>query len=184
MLFLKIKILNLLLKNSAVILKRMETSSDLELSTKKVDIFRDTYVRYMGYANELGEAFRPIFARFVKPSYAVAFLYVGMDTVDKCYHHYKNNRSFKYISSHGGDVLLWQLMASVFIPGLVIKEITRAAGYGIQSISSPRFPSVLRKFGPTAIGIAAIPFIIHPIDSLVDKIMDNTYRKYVHSEDF
>jgi fission process protein 1 len=27
-------------------------------STQEVDLFRDTPVRYMGYANEVGEAFR------------------------------------------------------------------------------------------------------------------------------
>ena len=32
-----------------------------------VDIYRDTYVRYMGYANELGEAFRPNFPKMVLP---------------------------------------------------------------------------------------------------------------------
>ena len=41
-----------------------------------VDIYRDTYVRYMGYANELGEAFRPNFPKMVLPSYGVSFTYV------------------------------------------------------------------------------------------------------------
>lgn len=29
------------------------------------DIFRDTWVRYLGYANEFGESFRPLFPRLV-----------------------------------------------------------------------------------------------------------------------
>ena len=51
----------------------------------KVDIWRDTPVRYLGYANEIGESFRHVFPKFVKPSYAIAFAYVFGDTCDKGY---------------------------------------------------------------------------------------------------
>ena len=38
-----------------------------------VDIWRDSPLRYMGYANEVGEAlFRHMYPKFVRPSYAVA----------------------------------------------------------------------------------------------------------------
>lgn len=47
------------------------------------DLFRDTPVRLLGYANEVGEAFRPILPRFVGPSYAIATLYMVADTADK-----------------------------------------------------------------------------------------------------
>ena len=47
-----------------------------------VDIYRDTYVRYMGYANELGEAFRPNFPKMVLPSYGVSFTYVFLISSD------------------------------------------------------------------------------------------------------
>ena len=33
-------------------------------------------------------------------------------------------------------------------------------------------------YGPTLVGLAAIPFIIHPIDHSVDYVMDRTYRAY------
>ena len=45
-----------------------------------VDIWRDTPVRLMGYANEVGESFRYVFPRGVIPSYVVAFGYVLADT--------------------------------------------------------------------------------------------------------
>ena len=48
----------------------------------EVDLFRDTPVRYLGYANELGEAFRPILPKFLVPSYFVSFGYVFADTFE------------------------------------------------------------------------------------------------------
>ena len=49
----------------------------------EVDMWRDTQVRYLGYANEIGEAFRPLLPRLVKPSYAISFAYVLGDTHHK-----------------------------------------------------------------------------------------------------
>ena len=49
----------------------------------KVDIWRQTLLRYAGYANEVGEAFAPIFPRFLVPSYAISIAYVLGDTADK-----------------------------------------------------------------------------------------------------
>ena len=42
----------------------------------KYDIWRDSLLRYAGYANEIGEAFAPIFPKFLKPSYGISLLYV------------------------------------------------------------------------------------------------------------
>jgi len=49
----------------------------------KVDIFRDTPLRYLGYANELGESFHFIMPKFLVPSYILAFGYVFADTFSK-----------------------------------------------------------------------------------------------------
>ena len=53
------------------------------MEKQEVDLYRDTPVRYLGYANELGESFRYVTPWLVKPSYAVAFAYVFADTYDK-----------------------------------------------------------------------------------------------------
>ena len=37
----------------------------IECSTPEVDLWRETSVRYLGYANEVGEAFRPIYPRVI-----------------------------------------------------------------------------------------------------------------------
>ena len=45
---------------------------------------RDTPLRLLGYANELGEAFRPVVrVGWVYSSYALAIGYVAMDAADK-----------------------------------------------------------------------------------------------------
>ena len=51
---------------------------------KSVDPYRETSLRYMGYANELGEAFTSYLPEWGLPaSYCVAASYVMFDTIDK-----------------------------------------------------------------------------------------------------
>ena len=51
---------------------------------KEVDIYRDTPVRLLGYANEVGEAFRALVnVKLVHASYGLASAYVLADTYDK-----------------------------------------------------------------------------------------------------
>ena len=54
--------------------------------TNEVDIWRDTPVRYLGYANECGEALRALLPPAGVPaSYALAIGYVLADTMDKAF---------------------------------------------------------------------------------------------------
>ena len=144
----------------------------------EVDIFRDTGVRYMGYANELGEAFRPIFPKLVVPSYGVSFTYVFFDTYDKAS---KANVATKgdgtAIAEAAVDTLLWQSFASVIIPGFVIHAVVDVATAGTKKFA--KMPRLAKRWGPTALGLFAIPLIIHPIDHFVDWAMDNTVRPFI-----
>ena len=54
-----------------------------EKTPNEPDIWRESLLRYAGYANEVGEAFRHILPKLVGPSYGIAFLYVAGDTFDK-----------------------------------------------------------------------------------------------------
>ncbi|XP_074916137.1 mitochondrial fission process protein 1 isoform X2 [Chelonoidis abingdonii] len=50
----------------------------------ETDLYRDTWVRYLGYANEVGESFRAIVPiSLVWASYGVATTYVMADAIDK-----------------------------------------------------------------------------------------------------
>ena len=59
---------------------------------KEYDIYRDSLLRYAGYANEVGEAFRAQTAKYqvggfngpVSLTYAVATIYCAADANDKC----------------------------------------------------------------------------------------------------
>ena len=180
-------------------------------TNEEVDFFRDTLARYFGYANELGESFRPLVPRLVAPSYGVAFLYVLGDTVDKGSKaaagpsnggvanaaeaadrgQVANGASSVWDSSLTrlrvadacGDTLLWQTLASVAIPGLVINRVVAGMGAALHSThaASLRLPAAASRWLPTAVGLAMIPLIIHPIDALVDTILDNSTRPYMRT---
>jgi len=85
----------------------------------EVDIYRDTPVRLLGYANEVGEAFRAlVHVRWVKASYGVASAYVLADTVDKATKMSKEPDSdTKKVAIAAFDTLVWQAFASVIVPG-------------------------------------------------------------------
>lgn len=146
-----------------------------------VDIWRDTSLRYLGYANEVGESFRPVFPRFVVPSYALAFGYVGMDTATKVYNATQKGKDMKSVIHIGADCFLWQTLASVLIPGKVIYYVTAAATNVFHS-DSPKVRWLIKRFpplytwGPTMVGLATIPFIVEPIDQAVHTLFDHTFR--------
>ena len=61
-----------------------EEAEETTSTDGEVDIYRDTLLRYAGYANEVGEAFRPLVPGWCVPaSYGVAITYVFADTLDK-----------------------------------------------------------------------------------------------------
>ena len=200
------------------------------------DPLRDGPLRYLGYCNEVGEAFAAwLFPGGVTLSYAVAIGYVLFDTVDKYYkalgdaqvkimgigleNKYKVSATSstvppsvdvaKLISTIGAergiDTLTWQLIASVAAPGYTIHTVVAlitsllsaveeqpavkvalqqtAVAVGAAPIG---FIETLNKSLPTAAGLLAIPFIVHPIDGAVHALLNATLRpamrKYICSE--
>ena len=144
-----------------------------------VDIWRDSLLRYLGYANEVGESFRPIYSRFVAPSYALAFGYVGCDTLDKVYTSYKEGKPTGAIVKNGLDAFLWQVLASVIIPGKVVHLVTHSATHALKSpLAVKSFSPQFCRYSPVAAGLVSIPFIIHPIDNFVTKLLDSTTREW------
>ena len=75
------------------------------------------------------------------------------------------------------DTMLWQGLASVAIPGFTINRICYLSNIVLRHTTS--LPPVTRKWTVTAIGLSAIPFIIHPIDRGVDFLLNNTLRQWV-----
>ncbi|XP_065158412.1 mitochondrial fission process protein 1-like [Atheta coriaria] len=148
------------------------------------DLYRDTPVRYLGYANEVGEAFRAIIgSKLVLASYGVAVLYVCADTTDKTIktHQEKSNAPNRIIQTSftAADTLIWQMLASVAIPGYTINRICAGSMWFMKKNKAmSKINKAPRNMIVAGIGLAVIPLIIHPIDHFVDVLMDKTLRHY------
>lgn len=148
--------------------------------SKEVDIYRDTWVRFLGYANEVGEAFRALVpVSLVWASYAVATAYVSADALDKgkkaaAAHGEEPGRSTR-VAVAVVDTFVWQALASVAIPGFTINRVCAGSLYLLGRTT--RWPLPVRKWTTTAIGLSTIPFIITPIDRGVDFLLDSSLRK-------
>jgi fission process protein 1 len=177
------------------------------------DPLRDGPLRYLGYANELGEAFAAwLFSGGVPLSYAVAIGYVLFDTVDKYKRTLKEAQAklsarslpadvdvdalVNVIAAERGlDTLVWQLIASVAAPGYTIHSVVAATRWAVAGVEAqPQvaaalagaaaavgaapdvFIEALNKSVPTASGLLAIPFIVHPIDGAVHAALNATLR--------
>uniref|UniRef100_A0A8C2ZEW8 Mitochondrial fission process protein 1 n=2 Tax=Cyclopterus lumpus TaxID=8103 RepID=A0A8C2ZEW8_CYCLU len=157
-----------------------------EKTSKSVDIYRDTWVRFLGYANEVGEAFRALVpVSFVWASYAVATVYVTADAVDKgkkaAVAHGDNPGKTTRVAVAVVDTFVWQALASVMIPGFTINRVCAASLHLLGKTT--KWPLPVRKWTTTAIGLSTIPFIITPIDRSVDFLLDSSLRKVYHKEE-
>ncbi len=104
----------------------------VEGPAEEYDVFKHSLLRYFGYANELGESFRPlIHPRWVALSYGVAGTYVAADCAEK---YWRAQQIEKYTvaqrrmlgASRAIDTGIWQGLARVAIPGLIINRIVWA----------------------------------------------------------
>ena len=89
-----------------------------------VDIFRDSPLRYAGYLNEVGEAFRPLVPEFVVYlSYVAALSYVFADTASK------GKAAAELQTGDFGcgqaavfECLTFQMLASIIFPSFIINR--------------------------------------------------------------
>lgn len=142
----------------------------------EVDIYRDSLLRYCGYANEVGEAFRPLVpVEVVYATYVIAVAYILADTVDK---------GKKGADSFGGaipgtlgavDTFCWQMLASVLFPSFIIN---RAVLLIVSLQATGEMPDILNAgWIATAAGLILIPLIIVPLDVLAHFTMNSSYRR-------
>ena len=128
---------------------------------KNVDPYRETSLRYMGYANELGEAFTTYLPEWGLPaSYCIAASYVMFDTIDKGEKAYNSAEEEDKIVDTlriSTETLTWQMLASVFWPGSIIRVIVNMAASIISSNNMD--DNQVMHFLPTLIGISAIPML-------------------------
>lgn len=147
------------------------------------DIYRDTPVRLLGYANEVGESFRAlVHVNIVRLSYGVASAYVVADAVDKVKRADKVKCADLDMHRHklyatAVDTLLWQALASVIVPGFTINRVCALSLFLLRKYSSLGLAT--RKWTTTGIGLGCIPFIVSPIDHSIHKLMDFTVRPWI-----
>lgn len=148
------------------------------------DIYRDSPLRYMGYANECGEAFAAWLPPFGVPAtYGVAAVYVLADTFDKAIKANKE-KGMKEGVIVGLDTVTWQMLASVFWPGSFIRVMVNATNLLVSKLPADLSLDVggldaetIEKALPTAIGLMTIPFIVKPIDKTIDWAMEESVTK-------
>ncbi|XP_013791081.1 mitochondrial fission process protein 1-like [Limulus polyphemus] len=150
---------------------------------EETDIFRDTPIRLLGYANEVGESFRALVpVSVVHFSYVVASCYVLADTADKVIKEKQVQSTSKEMQHKklfhvASDTLIWQSLASVIIPGFTINRVCATSLFFLRKMTS--LPPATRKWTTTALGLGCIPFIVKPIDNFVDYLMDKTFRHWI-----
>jgi fission process protein 1 len=175
--------------------KEEPTSTDKsEQSPPSHNIFRDSALRYAGYANEIGESFRYQIPRLVVPTYVIAATYVLADSISTGHETWQkgstqqkgrndsNSNSLSNTVWHDtiystADTLLWQTLASVVVPGATINLVVKAGRYAVHR-SPILLPVVVAKWLPTVMGIGSIPLIVQPIDHTIDYMLDNSTRRW------
>lgn len=177
-----------------------------EEEEKEIDIYRDSVLRYAGYLNEIGEAFRPIIpGGIVTASYVGAITYVLADARSKASYNTRINEGNKSCGLAGAiDTLAFQFIASIIFPGFVVNRWVALCAYlDYEQLDVSKFLSTQLHIDPTAVitelagtpitpesvassvptvcGLALIPLIVKPLDVLTEKILDLSVRPWIRS---
>ena len=156
---------------------------------KEYDIYRDSPLRYMGYANECGEAFAAWLPPFGVPAtYGVATVYVLADTFDKAIKANKE-KGMKEGVIVGLDTVTWQITPGGLLAGEFYSrhgEPDELVGFKLPADLSLDIggldAATIEKALPTAIGLMTIPFIVKPIDKTIDWAMEESVTKVLRGK--
>ncbi|KAL3145666.1 hypothetical protein ABBQ32_003201 [Trebouxia sp. C0010 RCD-2024] len=157
--------------------------AEADSTAVEFDPLRDGPLRYLGYANECGEAFAAWLPPLGVPlSYAIAISYVLVDTFDKGQRAFKcaetelgsraslhpevnTNRLIRLLSfERAMDTVVWQLLASVICPGYTIHTVVALAHAGLIPLEHQQ--AVQQAFQQCAPLLSATP---DSVTALVDK---------------
>lgn len=175
--------MNTLKQHSASLeLPKVVQNSVTQNSAKSVDLFRDTPLRYGGYLNEAGEAFNSIISKTaVRWSYHLTAVYVALDTIEKAIKGFTNKQGTrgdkaKNAGKEAIDAAIFQYFASYLVPAKII-EVGKK--FMDKSVARTMLSPALKKWGPTAISLAAIPLIVKPIDHSTHWSMNHFIRPWL-----
>lgn len=135
--------------------------------------------RPLAYASEVGESFRKVFPKLVKPLYALSIAYVVGDIGVKFYNvRHKNGEFKKWFML---DISLWHLGASLIFPAVIINRYVHTLAWGLNKLN---VPNKVLTILPALSAVCLIPFIVHPLDHFTDYALDNTFRLYIDYKKF
>lgn len=77
------------------------------------------------------------------------------------------------------DTFTWQMLASVFWPGSFIRCVVNATS---TALALGHIDGDIAKALPTVVGLAAIPFIVKPIDGTIDTAMEMSVSKALNGK--
>mmetsp|Transcript_20408 Transcript_20408/g.30183 ORF Transcript_20408/g.30183 Transcript_20408/m.30183 type:complete len:148 (+) Transcript_20408:49-492(+) len=121
----------------------------------------------------------------VNLSYVVAISYVIADAVSKGYtcnrdssENCSQNEAKNFCAVPATlDVLMFQMLASIVFPGFTINRWVTFVSFMEEKIGLQNaLPLVVYEYLPTAAGLALIPLVVKPLDSLVEKVLDLSVR--------
>jgi fission process protein 1 len=145
--------------------------------TGEYDIFRDSPLRHAGYADEVGEAFRPIIPRYlVWSSYAISLAYTCGDVFDKALKKNAMESSMPAVVQQAADTLLWQVFSSFLIPPLLVNRTSATARWVVHRIPMLAARPGFVRWTPVFAGLSIIPLCPKFVDPLVDEVMDKYVR--------
>lgn len=134
--------------------------------------------RPLAYASEVGESVKSVVPKVVYRSlWGLSIGYVAVDTSVQVYNLSEiQGVTNKDITVKTFDTVIWHSIASLAVPGLTIHTIVNGAHKATSMVPAKMFPRAV-ALCPPLVGLASIPFIIHPIDRATDWFMDNTFRQ-------
>ena len=77
------------------------------------------------------------------------------------------------------DTFTWQMLASVFWPGSFIRCVVNATS---TALALGHIDGDIAKAQPTVVCLAAIPFIVKPIDGTIDTAMEMSVSKALNGK--
>ncbi|KAF7731567.1 hypothetical protein EC973_009331 [Apophysomyces ossiformis] len=129
--------------------------------------------RYIAYSSDYGEAFRPLVSpALVKAAYGISWAYVGLDVSYEAYKAIHAGKDNAIVATIATKRAIFQSLASMILPMMTIHSVVK---YSSQMFRNVKRPTV-RLWGPTALGLAVVPFLPylfdHPVETFVDRIFE------------
>ncbi|KAL1412704.1 hypothetical protein Q8F55_000451 [Vanrija albida] len=138
--------------------------------------------RYTAYTSDVGEAFRPVVPPWVvTAAYGVSWAYLIGDVSWTTYKAKEQGPTPLEAANFSEPTRLglvavkrsvFQGLASMALPAFTIHTAVRYAGKAVKDSANP----TLKRWGPTAVGIAivpALPYLFdHPVEYAVDRVFD------------